>query len=329
MKPAPFGYVRPRSVDEAVTALADHADAKLLAGGQSLIPLLSMRLAAPETLVDLNRVEELAYVRSDAAGVRIGALARHGTVERDDAAASRQPLLRAALRLVAHPTIRNRGTVVGSIAHADPAAELPAVLALLNGSVTARSVSGERVVDASDLFVGLLETALRPDELATEVWLPALPPRSGTAIREVSRRHGDYALVGVAALVELAEGGGGGEDGGEIGGGDAAEIRTARAAYFSVADAPVVLDLTGTVDAGASGDTGRSRDPGPSWDRAAEHAMAELDPTGDIHASADYRRHLVGVLTRRTLAAAYEEAKLSDAYGALAPHTSDNSEGGA
>ena len=282
MKPAPFGYVRPRTVDEAVAALAEHADAKPLAGGQSLIPLLSMRLAAPATLVDLNRVEELAYVRSGDDGVRIGALARHATVERDDAAAIRQPLLREALGLVAHPTIRNRGTAVGSIAHADPAAELPVVLALLGGTVTARSASGERVVDAAELYVGPLETALRPDELVTEAWLPALPPRSGTAIREVSRRHGDYALVGVAALVGVDADGG---------------VDSVRAGYLSVADTPVVLDLTDTAD------------PGPSWDRAAEHAMAALEPTDDIHASADYRRHLIGVLTRRTLAAAYGYAR--------------------
>jgi CO/xanthine dehydrogenase FAD-binding subunit len=304
VKPAPFEYVRARTVDEAVAALAEHADAKPLAGGQSLIPLLSMRLAAPATLVDLNRLEELAYVRSDADGVRIGALARHAAVERDDAAAARQPLLREALGLVAHPTIRNRGTVVGSIAHADPAAELPAVLTLLGGTVTARSVSGERVVDAADLYVGPLETALRPDEIATEAWLPALPPRSGTAIREVSRRHGDYALVGVAALVESASDG---------------TVSTARAAYFSVADTPVVLDLTDAVDAGPGVDAG------PSWDRAAEHAMAALDPTGDIHATADYRRHLIGILTKRTLTAAH--AKLSGAYRAPAPHVPDNSEG--
>jgi CO/xanthine dehydrogenase FAD-binding subunit len=303
VKPAPFEYVRPRTVDEAVTALAEHADPKVLAGGQSLIPLLSMRLAAPATLVDLNRVQELAYVRSDDDGVRIGALARHAEVERDDTAATRQPLLREALGLVAHPTIRNRGTTVGSIAHADPAAEMPAVLALLGGRVAARSAAGERTVEAADFFVGPLESALRPDELATEVWLPALPPRSGTAIQEVSRRHGDYALVGVAALVELDESGDG--DG----------VHAARAAYFSVADTPVVLDLTDTVD------------PGPSWERAGEHATAALDPTDDIHASADYRRHLIGVLTRRALAAAHEDATLSASIRPGTRIVADNSEG--
>ena len=271
MKPAPFEYVRPRTADEAVAALSEAADAKVLAGGQSLIPLLSMRLAAPATLVDLNGVEELAYVRTDDDGVRIGAMARHADVERDAAVAARQPLLRQALTLVAHPTIRNRGTAVGSIAHADPAAELPAVLAVLGGTLTCRSASGTRDITASECFVGPLESALRPDELATEIRLPALGPTSGTAIREVARRHGDYALVGVAAVVD----------------GDGGAVRSARAGYFSVADTPVVLDLTDTVDAG------------PSWDRAAEHAMAALDPLGDIHASADYRRHLIGVRDSR------------------------------
>jgi CO/xanthine dehydrogenase FAD-binding subunit len=317
VKPAPFEYVRPRTATEAVTALADHADAKVLAGGQSLLPLLSMRLAAPATLVDVNRVEELAYVRTDDAGVRIGALARHADVERDDAAAARLPLLREALALVAHPTIRNRGTTVGSIVHADPAAELPAVLALLGGRITARSAAGERDVEAADLFVGPLESALRPDELATEAWLPALPPRSGAAIREVSRRHGDYALVGVAALVGMGAGDGADPDGSgqdDGRGGEAVgEVQLARAAYFAVADTPVVLDLSDTVDAG------------PSWDRAAEHAMAALDPAADIHASADYRRHLIGVLTRRALTAAYDDAKLSATIGPRARIVADNS----
>jgi CO/xanthine dehydrogenase FAD-binding subunit len=286
VKPAPFEYVRPRTADEAVAALTEAADAKVLAGGQSLIPLLSMRLAAPATLVDLNAVEELAYVRTDDDGVRIGAMARHAQVEHDAAAVARQPLLRQALTLVAHPTIRNRGTTVGSIAHADPAAELPAVLAVLGGTLTCRSASGTREITASECFVGPLESALRPDELATEIRLPALGPTSGTAIREVARRHGDYALVGVAAVVDVD-----GDDGG---------VTSARAGFFSVADTPVVLDLTDTVDAG------------PSWDRAAEHAMAALDPLGDIHASADYRRHLIGVLTRQALAAAHSDARESD-----------------
>jgi carbon-monoxide dehydrogenase medium subunit len=297
VKPAPFEYVRPRTADEAVAALSEAADAKLLAGGQSLIPLLSMRLAAPALLVDLNRIEELAYVRADDRGVRIGALARHAQVERDDSAAARQPLLRRALGLVAHPTIRNRGTTVGSIAHADPAAELPAVLTVLGGTVTARSASGTRDIAAANFFVGPLESALRPDELVTEVRVPALGPTSGTAIREVSRRHGDYALVGVAVVVDCDDG----------------AVTSARAGYFSVADTPVRLDLTDAVD------------PGPSWDRAAEHAMAALDPIGDIHASADYRRHLIGVLTRQALAAAH--AELSAPIGPRGQMGADNSEG--
>jgi len=304
VKPAPFEYVRPRTVQEAVDALTEHADAKVLAGGQSLIPLLSMRLASPATLVDLNRIEELAYVRTDHAGVRIGALARHAQVQRDDAAASRQPLLRRALALVAHPTIRNRGTTVGSIAHADPAAEMPAVLALLGGTVTARSTGGERDIAAADFFVGPLESALRPDELATEAWVPALPSRSGVAIRELSRRHGDYALVGVAAMITLQG------DGLTAGG---ATVASARAAYFSIGDTPVVLDLT---DAAEPGD----------WTAAAERATAAVEPESDIHASADYRRHLVGVLTRQALAAAHDEAKLSGTHRLWAQHVPDNSE---
>jgi CO/xanthine dehydrogenase FAD-binding subunit len=294
VKPAPFEYVRPRTVAQAVDALAEHADAKVLAGGQSLIPLLSMRLASPATLVDLNRVEELAYVRTDDAGVRIGALARHAQVERDDTAATRQPLLRKALSLVAHPTIRNRGTTVGSIAHADPAAEMPAVLALLDGTVTARSTRGERDIAAADFFAGPLESTLRPDELATQAWVPALPSRTGVAIREVSRRHGDYALVGVAAMVGVAG------------------AATARAAYFSIGETPVVLDLTDVVEHG-------------DWAAAAEHAVEGVEPEGDIHASADYRRHLAGVLTRQALTDAYNDAKLSEAINPRGQIASDNS----
>ena len=175
----------------------------MLAGGQSLIPVLAMRLAEPAHLVDINRIAALDRVHVEPGGVRIGAMARHTRVEKDDAAFAGQPLLRQALRLVAHPTIRNRGTSVGSLAHADPSGELTAVLALTGGTVTAVSARGERVVVAADFFVGPLESALLPDELAVFAWFPALPEQTRTAFVEISRRNGDYALCGVAAQVDL------------------------------------------------------------------------------------------------------------------------------
>jgi aerobic carbon-monoxide dehydrogenase medium subunit len=289
MKPPPFRYSRPETVAEAVAVLAELGEeGKVLAGGQSLIPLLSLRLAAPAHLVDINRLPGLSYVRADDGQVRVGALARHASVLASPAAAA-QPLLGKALRWVAHPAIRNRGTTVGSLVHADPAAELPAVLALLGGSVRVVSAAGERLVAGSEFFLGPLESAVRPDELAAEALFPALPARYGTAFTEVSRRQGDYALCGVAALAQV------GEDG---------LVRQARASYLSVGPRPVVLDLTGAV-AGTVGDE-------PALAEAAGLARAKIETAGDIHATAGYRRHLVGVLTARALAEAISDARRGD-----------------
>lgn len=279
MKPAPFELVRPGSLDEALEALASSPDAKVLAGGQSLVPLLSMRLASPALLVDINGIGPLAYVRSDDDGVRVGALARHTDVLGDDEAARVQPLLRKALRLVAHATIRNRGTTVGSVVHADASAEMPAVLALTEGHVTAASVDGRRRIPAGELFVGPMESSLRPEEVAVEAFFPALPAGAGTAVEEVARRHGDYALCGVAAVVRPGEG--------------------ARVSYFSVCDVPVAVDVSEQL-AGGPTDAAVAD--------AAELALTRLDPPADIHASADYRRHLVRVLTARALRSAWDEA---------------------
>ncbi|HEX2313015.1 MAG TPA: FAD binding domain-containing protein [Thermomonospora sp.] len=287
MKPPPFDYTAPGTVPEALAALAEGG--KVLAGGQSLIPLLTMRLAAPDRLVDINRVAGLDTLEVTAAGVRVGALTRHARVERSAEAAAAQPLLRQALRHVAHPVIRNRGTVVGSLAHADPAAELPAVLALLGGTVEAASTAGRRTVAADGFFLGPLESALTPGELAVSAFFPALPPQTGTAFTEVARRHGDYALAGVAALVALD---------------DDLRVRDARVACLGVGDTPVVVDLA---EPAAQGQAGRP--PGDcDWGPAGECAAARVDPDGDIHAGADYRRHLVGVLTRRALAEAARNA---------------------
>jgi carbon-monoxide dehydrogenase medium subunit len=274
------------SVDEALSTLAAHgSDAKVLAGGQSLLPILSMRLAAPHHLVDINRLTELDYVRLDASTVRVGALARHARVLADTAARVAQPLLAQALQLVAHATIRNRGTTVGSIVHADPSGEMTAVLALLGGSVRVASKSAHRDVPADEFFLGALESAVAPGELALEASFPVLGPRSGTAFVEVSRRQGDYAVCGVGALVELD--------------GDGA-LSSARTAYLSVSATPLVLDVS---------------EAGEDFAAAAALAHEQVDPEADIHATADYRRHLAGVLTERALRAAHAAAVERSAHG--------------
>ncbi|TDC88953.1 FAD binding domain-containing protein [Actinomadura sp. 7K507] len=281
MKPPPFGYHAPGTLAEALDALAAAPAGKVLAGGQSLIPLLNMRLAAPSELVDINRVAELDTVHAGDGGVRVGALARHARVERSPEAAAIQPLLRQALRHVAHPVIRNRGTVVGSLAHADPAGEMPAVLAVLGGTVEAASARRRRTIPAAEFFRGPLECVLEPGELAVSAFFPAAPPRTGTAFTETARRHGDYALAGVAATVTLDED---------------LRVSAARAGYLGVCAVPLVLDLTAA--AGPAGD----------WAAAAAHVRERVDPEPDIHAGAEYRRHLTGVLTERALTAAAAEA---------------------
>jgi 2-furoyl-CoA dehydrogenase FAD binding subunit len=299
VKPAPFGYARPRTLEEALEALADDPGAKVLAGGQSLVPLLSMRLASPSRLVDIGALPGLDHVTSDRDGVRVGALARHADVLADAGARATQPLLALALAHVAHATIRNRGTTVGSIVHADAAAELPAVLRLLGGTVEVASVRGRRTIGAEDLFVGPLETSLARDELALEAFFPALAAGEGVAFDEVARRHGDYASCGVAALVSLGRppDGAVGDDGGLT------SLARARAAYVSVEDVPTVVELTGAL----AGPVDRLGDD--AYAGAGEAALVELDPQADLHASAAYRGQLVRVLTARVLRAAVDDAR--------------------
>jgi aerobic carbon-monoxide dehydrogenase medium subunit len=286
MKPPPFTYRRATSLDEALAALAEAGDeGKVLAGGQSLIPLLNMRLAAPGVLVDINRVDGLDVIEVTDAHVRVGATVRHAALERHAGARDADPLLSAALGHVAHPVIRNRGTTVGSIAHADPAGEMPAVLAVLGGHAEVASAGGRRTIAASELFAGPLESSLQPGELVTHVTFPHPPPGSGTAFAELARRHGDYAMAGVAAVVTLD---------------DDRHVSAATVGYLGLAGVPVVVDLTEQL-AGRPHD---ALDPGD----AAREAVGHTDPTDDIHATAAYRRHLAGVLTERALAAAAANA---------------------
>jgi 2-furoyl-CoA dehydrogenase FAD binding subunit len=263
VKPAPFAYERPGTLADAVTALAGDPGAKVLAGGQSLVPLLSMRLAAPSTLVDINGLPELDAITVTDDGVRVGALARHSDVLASEDVRRVQPLVSLALSHVAHATIRNRGTTVGSLVHADAAAEMPVVLTLLGGSVEVVGPSGTRTIPATELYVGPLETSLAHDEIATSAFFPALAPGARVAFEEVARRHGDYALVGVAAVADSA---------------------SVKAGYVSVSDTPVVVDLSGVAP-----------------EEAGDVALRQLDPADDIHATADYRAHLVRILTKLVL----------------------------
>ena len=291
MKPPVFAYHAPRSVDEALDLLAQHGDdARVLAGGQSLVPLLNMRLVAPAVLVDVRHLDALDTVEVAADGVRVGARTRQRRLERDAAAGDAQPLLATALALVAHPVIRNRGTVVGSVVHADPAAELPAVVALLDARVELRSCDGVREVSGSQVFLGPLESARRTGELATAVTFPVLAGGSGTAVEELARRHGDYALAGVATRVDVD---------------DDRRVTAARAAFFGVDGVPVVVEVGDTL-------TGQPADA-LTTDDAVAVARAGLDPHDDIHASADYRRHLAGVLLGRALARAASAALAASA----------------
>ena len=286
MKPPKFDYHAPASLDEAVGLLQRYGgDAKILAGGQSLMPLLNFRLSRPAALVDLNRIASLAYIREENGQVRLGAMTRQRTIEFSPVIARRLPLLSEATKWVGHLPIRTRGTIGGSIAHADPSAEYPAVLTALEGEVVARGPKGERVVKAKDLFLTYLTTSLESDEVLAEIRLPVMPMGAGFALEEFARRHGDFAIVAIAALVVR----------------DAARCKQARLATAGAGPVPVrlraaeeILERDGVTEA--------------AIDAAARRAAELVSPDSDIHASADYRRHLTMVLTRRALKRALKVA---------------------
>jgi CO/xanthine dehydrogenase FAD-binding subunit len=280
MKPPKFDYTAPASLDEALAALADGGDeAKVLAGGQSLVPLLAFRFAQPSLLVDLNRVRELSYVREGGdGGLAIGAMTRTHELEVSPLVAGRWPLAAAAAPFVGHRQIRNRGTVGGSIAHADPAAELPAVALASGVTLVARSARGERAIPAADFFQTYFTTALEPDEILVEIRVPAPAPRTGTAFVEVSRRHGDFALVGAAASVTMNGGG----------------CLDARVVLVGVADRPVEVTAAGELLRGAPVTDASAREVGGE-------ASAAIEPSSDLHASSAYRKQVAAVVTRRAL----------------------------
>jgi carbon-monoxide dehydrogenase medium subunit len=284
VKPAPFGYEAPETLEEALALLATEGeDVKPLAGGQSLVPLLNFRLARPDRLVDLNGVGELAYLRRDGEVLRIGALARSAELARSVDAAAGWPLLVEAALLVGHPQIRARGTVCGSVAHADPAAELPAALAALEARFHVRSARGARTLSARELFRSFFTTALDPDELLVEIELPALPPQTGSAFVEHARTHGDFALAGAAAVLSLDESG---------------SCAGARLALLAAGPAPVRAGGAESLLAG-------SRPRPDALEAAADAAVRDLELTGD---DADWRRALLRELARQALVTAATRA---------------------
>ncbi|HET8544993.1 MAG TPA: xanthine dehydrogenase family protein subunit M [Pseudolabrys sp.] len=270
MKPAPFAYTKARTLKEAVTLLAKHKDdARLLAGGQSLIATLNMRLSAPDLLIDINGIKNLNGIAKKGKYVEIGALARHAQVERSDVIAKHAPLIALAMPHIGHPAIRNRGTFGGSIAFADPAAELPACLLALGGEVDIAGPRGKRKVKADAFFKGLFETALRPQEMITAVRVPAADKAMRVGFAELARRHGDYAIVGLAASARA----------------DSKGLADVRLAYFGVGDTPVRAKKAEA--ALANGDI----------DAAVK--VLDLDPHDDVQATAKTKKHLAGVLLRR------------------------------
>ena len=279
MKPAPFEYHAPTTIEEALAHLSQYGgEAKVLAGGQSLMPLLNFRLSRPVALVDINRIGALSYIKEENGALRLGALTRQRAIERSELVRSRVPLLAEATALVGHLPIRTRGTIGGSLVHADPSAEYPAVLTALEGEVVARGPKGERILRPEEFFLTYLTTSLAPDEILTEIRLPLPPPGSGWAFEEFSRRHGDFALVGIAAQLVV----------------DGEHCRAARLAAAGAGPTPIRLRAAEEI-LERDGFTERS------VDAAAARAVELVEPDSDIHASGEYRRHLTRVLTRRAL----------------------------
>jgi carbon-monoxide dehydrogenase medium subunit len=286
LKPAAFDYLRPDSVEDAVALLASHGeDAKILAGGQSLVPLLNFRMLRPGVLIDINRVAELDFVEDHEGGLKVGALTRHHTLETSSLVRERFPVLAEAMAHVAHLAIRNRGTIGGSLSHADPAAELPMMAMLLDADIHTRSPGGARRHSARDFFLAPLTSALEEDEMVTEIVLPALPARTGWAFEEFAQRSGDFAIAAVAATVTLSDG----------------KAVEARLALMGVDETPLRLRDVEAELVGQSFAT-------DLVDAAAERARRAVRPNTDLKASSDYRRHLVAALTRRVLSTAWTRA---------------------
>jgi carbon-monoxide dehydrogenase medium subunit len=289
MKPAAFDYVIADSIDMAVASLADGGgDAKIIAGGQSLVPMLNFRLIRPSVLIDINRIGDLAFIKEAGKKICVGALTRHYQLETSPVIARHLPVLASAMTHVAHLAIRNRGTIGGSLSHADPAAELPMMALLLDAELHIASASGKRTIAARDFFVGALTVDLARDDIVTEIALPKLPPKTGWGFEEVARRSGDFALAAAAATLTLSAG----------------VISQARIALTGVGPTPVrVAEAEALL-------VGQALEPG-LIDRIIDVVRAAIEPETDLHASSDYRRHLASVLVGRAVSAAWRRANES------------------
>ena len=289
MKPAPFEYHSPISLEQVLEYKAEGGDeAKPLAGGQSLIPAMNFRVSQPSILIDLNKIDELRFIRSEDGELRIGAMMTQAVTAASSLVADTQPLLYETIPNIAHPQIRNRGTVGGSLVHADPASELPVVATTLNARFKAQSQRGERWIDADEFFITMFTTALEPDEVLTEIAFPAFPEDTGWAFLEVARRAGDYAMAGVAALVTL----------------DAESVcQHARLVYLNVGDKAMDAQQA------AASLVGETLTPEVIEAAAQTASEQEIDPFGSVHATPEYQRHLARVLTRRALQTAFERAQ--------------------
>lgn len=288
MKPATFDYIAPPTIQDAISAAAEADDSKFLAGGQSLVPMMALRIAQPELLIDLNEVRELEHVSVADGVVRIGALCRHRFLELNEDVARAAPLLSRAARLVGHPAIRNRGTLGGSLAHADPVAELPAALVAAEGTLVVRGLGGSREIAAGDFYLGFFTTALEPGELLVEIRIPAARAGMGTAFEEEAPRTGDFALAGVAAVVEL----------------DSSSCCTG-VRLVAAGAAPTPVDLSDS----ATAVLGEESPSSASMRQLAEHVRDTVDPTGDTHASGEDRKELLQLLAIRAVRRAWSDAE--------------------
>jgi len=289
MKPAPFEYHAPDSLEQALDLMSQHAgEGKILAGGQSLVPAMNFRVAQPSVLIDLNRVGELSYIREADNAMSIGAMTRERHLEFDSSVAKRIPLLTEVMPFIAHPQIRNRGTIGGSIVNADPAAELPVLMLALSARLKARNASGERWIAAQDFFVDMFTTALEPDEILVEIELPFMPSRTGWSFMEVAPRAGDYALMGVAALVTMDENG---------------KCKQVKLVYLNAGEGPMEAKEAAKLLQGENLN-----------DKLIESAALlasekEITPFGNIHTSSEFQRHLAKALTKNTLKQALQRAE--------------------
>lgn len=289
MKPAPFKYIAVTSIEQALVLKAEFGDeAKFLAGGQSLMPAMNFRLAQPAILIDINRIDGLGTIRlHDGGGARVGAMTRYRTLQRDSGFAGMFPLIAEALPHIAHPQIRNRGTIGGNLSHADPASELPAIAVALGARFHIRSAKRERWCDAADFFVSGLTTDLQPDEMLVAVELPSPEPRTGACFMEIARRRGDFAIVGIAVTITL---------------GRLDQCANVRIVLCGVGDTPIDASSAAGVLFGRALSEAALRD-------VAASVQTMIEPSGSVHATADYQRHIAGVLTERALQTAYQRAR--------------------